>query len=353
MDNIPPLSSYLTCVTDPVFPKKRAVIDDATGREITNKQQWAECLVNYGWDAERDGGIQGQQDTHCAQLPALVNVYNARGIAVMVHEKTHRQPNRMCALWYNTARFEDVYDEVRDYVRVHTEYKDIMLPSWGSWLRIAQDIGTHLQRPVFLSDSHLVNFAGELASASLILVRFPDKFKELVDQVHQDGLNARWTFGWSGLLACFSQLWTKERIHIAMMNGLSLLALNAEENVTDLDENVRSMLYGYAAFEVSDRAVGKRIAEDRKAELLRRYTLNKGKTCRGSGVCATRLACMALGIPGVASHMDGLPAFCTGWASEYLERQPGNQTPEHGATHDAIEDVHGSSNVYRYPHSHT
>ncbi|KAI0561573.1 hypothetical protein FGB62_77g019 [Gracilaria domingensis] len=138
-----------------------------------------------------------------------------------------------------------------------------------------------------------------------------------------------------------------------MLNGLSLLALTSTDDLEYLDPNVRSMLYGYAAFEVSDRAVGKRIAEDRKDELLKRYKENKGKTCRGSGVCAIRMACQTLKLPAEASHMDGLPAFSAGWASEFIERKPGNQTPEHGLNHDEVEARFGSSNAWRYPHTQT
>lgn len=316
------------------------------GKRIQNGTEWALALSTYG-------GVEGQQDTHGEPLTRVVNVTDATGIALLVHEKTTRVPNRMTGLWYSTARFEELYqDKVRDMAK-DEHCKGILFPSWAGWLHIAQDIGVHLRRPVYLSDTHLENFAGELASASMILVKYPKKYAQLVKQIEQDGLNARWVFGWSGLLACFSHLWTFERIYIAMLNGLSLLALSSKAEVSDLDENVRSMLYGYAAFEVSDRAVGRKIANERKTELLKRYKKNAGRTCRGSGLHAVRLACDALGLPAEASHMDGLPSFSTGWCSEYMERKPGNQTPAHGDTHDDVEWRQGSSNAWRYPHSHT
>lgn len=46
---------------------------------------------------------------------------------------------------------------------------------------------------------------------------------------------------------------------------VSFLALDSVEKVTSIDANVRSMLYGYAEFELSDRAVGKKIAAVRKS----------------------------------------------------------------------------------------
>ena len=130
---------------------------------------------------------------------------------------------------------------------------------------------------------------------------------------------------------------------MAMLNGLSLFALHSAERVCDIDTKVRSMCYGYAAYAVSSRALGKRIAKDRKDDLLRRYTEDKGKTCRGSGLWATRHACRILGLPPEASAMDGLPAFSTGWAYEYMERKPGSQEPEHGENHDDVENPASNS----------
>jgi len=90
---------------------------------------------------------------------------------------------------------------------------------------------------------------------------------------------------------------------------------------------VRSTLVAYTSFAVSTRAVGRRIAPARQVELLRRYATNRGHTCRGSGVDAIRRGCPVLGLPGVASHMDGLPAFTASWCLGYMERQPGDQLP--------------------------
>ncbi|CAN8071899.1 unnamed protein product [Agarophyton chilense] len=325
---------------------ERVVIDQSDNTQIKTKEQWAEALTTYGSD-------EGQQDTHGTVLRNVLDPSTACGLAILVHEKITRVPNRMSALWYNTAKFEERYRVLSEETREMAQCAHLMFPSWASWLHLAQDIASHLERPMYLSDVILTVYAGELASASLILTRFYIKYRRLVAIIHQTGLEARWTFGWSGLLACFTHLWTKERIFVAMLNGLSLLALTSTNDLEYLDENVKSMLYGYAAFEVSDRAVGRRIAEDRKEELLKRYKENKGKTCRGSGVCAIRLACQVLKLPGEASHMDGLPAFCAGWASEFIERKPGNQTPQHGLNHDEIEARFGSSNAWRYPHTQT
>lgn len=331
----------------PTQPHRQVVDSLSPGSPVIDTaRKWAQCLTTYHCEG-------GQQDTSGDALVRVARFSNASGIALVVREKTHYPPNRMSSLWYNTATFEEVYEQKSREVRNMAGTGPLVMPRWASWLRIAMDIGTHLKRPLFSSDLRLINFAGELASASIIMARYPRKYSELVLLIYDDGLKARWTFGWSGLLACFTHLWTPERIHIAMLNGLSLLALSKTEHVRDINENVRSLLYGYAAFAVSDRAVGKRIEQDRMSELLTRYKADRGRTCRGSGVSATRLACKWLGIPAESSHMDGLPAFSTGWCSEYLERNPGNQSPEHGGSHDEVEMRHGSSNAWRYPYSHT
>lgn len=316
-----------------------------TKERITSKTQWAKALLTYG-------SPEGQQDTHGDALPMVASMRDASGIALLIYEKTTHLPHRMSALWYNCAHFEDMYDNRAFDLDMRRHYPCIMLPKWPSWLGIARELAS-LYAASVQSELSLTLLAGELASTSLILVRYADKYKELVDQIHRDGLNARWTFGWSGLLACFSHLWTKDRIYIAMLNGLSLLAMTSSKEVKGIDPNVRSMLYGYASFAVSDRAVGRRIADDRKQELVKRYRDNKGKTCRGSGLCAIRLACKILGLPQEAGYFDGLPAFSAGWASEFLERKPGNQKPEHGLTHDEVEMRQGSSNAWRYPYTHT
>lgn len=323
-----------------------------TNDVISTPRDWATALLTYGGpeeNTETGESPEGQQDTHGEALPPVASPFNASGVALLVKEKTRVLPHRMSALWYATARFEEVYESRAFDSEMRTRSPQVMFPKWAGWISIARGIAADGISQISLTDRTITLLAGELASASLILVRYPARYKRLVDLIHRDGLNARWTFGWSGLLACFSHLWTKERIYIVMLNGLSLLALTLSTDVEEIDPNVRSMLYGYAAFAVSDRAVGRRIAQDRKAELHRRYKQNKGKTCRGSGLHAMRLACQTLGIPEEASHMDGLPSFSTGWCGEYLERKPGNQSPEHGNNHDQAEARQGSSNVFRYP----
>jgi len=103
--------------------------------------------------------------------------------------------------------------------------------------------------------------------------------------IYRDGRNSRWIFGWSGLLSCYSNLWTRQRIFMAMLNGLSLLAIKSANNVTaeEMNVDVRSLMVGYASFAISNRAIGKRIASIKKKELLKRYSKNLENACRNMG----------------------------------------------------------------------
>lgn len=321
---------------------------DRVGATGTPKERWVKKLALY---STKEGYITGQQDTHHdSTFPVMVCTHD-HIIALLVEEKTLRKPNRISALWHNTARFERVYEDQRLNSLEIPDLKEIVFPSWGSWLQIAQDISANLDRPAYLSDSLLVNYAGELAASSVILVRYPDRYKKLVYQIYRDGLNARWIYGWSGLLSCFTTLWTVERIFFAMLNGLSLIALLSAGRVEDIDLNVRAMLYGYAAFAVSDRAVGERIKDDQHRELARRYE-NEGPTFRGYGLDVIRKACKALGIPREVRYMDGPPALSAAWAKSYMEGKSGVDPPA-GQSHREINRLLGSSTAWRFPARYT
>jgi len=214
---------------------------------------------------------------------------------------------------------------------------------------MAVGIGERSPVPLYLSGADLDNYACELAATSLLLARYPAAWKRVCDQIYEDGRRARWTFGWSGLLACFSNLWTHERVYVAAANGLSLLALGCAPSVTKIPDCVRSTLVAYTPFVVSTRAVGRRIVPARQVELLRRYATNRRRTCRGSGVDDIRRGYAVPGLPGAAGHMDGLPAFTAGWCLEYMQRQPGDQPPTYGADHEEVERRLESGTAWRYP----
>lgn len=311
-----------------------------------DRERWMQALVQYG-----DG--KGQQDSAGPADNDLFGVKDRSGIATLVYEKTRFQPHRMNALWYCTAKFEDMYAGLAADINQRKGEDALLMPeSLSMWKEIASDIARHLREPMYLNGEGLSAYASELASSSILLTHFPSEFSTLVETVYQDGRSARWTFGWSGLLSCFSNLWTRQRVFVSMLNGLSLLAIKSANSVDLIEPCVRAMLVGYASFAVSNRAIGKHIAQARKAELLARYRDQRGNTCRGSGLCSTRVACRVLGIPAAASHMDGLPAFATGWAMEFMEARPGSQMPEHGGNHNEVEEREGSSSAWRYPEAH-
>ena len=310
------------------------------------RQKWIELLASYSTDSER---VVGQQDTPQDPTIDVINYDFSHVVALVVEEKSIRKPNRISILWHNTARFEKVYEDNRKALMKKEEIPGVVLPTWSSWLQIAQDISTHLFRPVYLNGSLLTNFAAELSAASVILLRYPEKYKRLVEQIHMDGLNARWTYGWSGLLSCFSALWTTERIYFAMLNGLSLLAISENGEVANIDKNVRAMLYGYASFAVSDRAIGEKIKDLQQKEMSRRHIANRGVTFRGYGLDTVRRACKRLGIPRDVRFMDGPLALSVAWAMQYLEGDCGLDTLTHGNTHEEIDRLLGSSTAWRYP----
>lgn len=311
---------------------------------LTPKQQWINMLAAF---STKQGFITGQQDTSEDGSARVMICDHHHIVALVIEEKTFRKPNRISVLWHNTARFESMYGDQRK--DLSKKFTNVVLPTWGSWLQISQDISTNLYRPVYLSAGLLVNFAGELAAATVILVRYPDRYQKLVYQIHRDGLNARWVYGWSGLLSCFSSLWTVERIYFSMLNGLSLLAILSTGRVEDIDKNVRAMLYGYAAFAVSDRAVGEKIKDDQQKEMARRYDYNTGVTFRGYGLDTIRQACKSLGIPRDVRYMDGPPALSAAWAKLYMDGKSGLERPEVGQTHEQINRLLGSSTAWRYP----
>lgn len=330
---------------------------------IRNADEWACALMVYGDEPLTDaagahnprfpGTHAGMQDTAGAvprQQP-LLDTSSLAGVATLVYEKTAHVPHRMTSLWYGTSTFSDRYAAAAQMSSAGGHH--LRVPSLHTWRRMAVGIGERAPVPLFLSGADLENYACELAAASVLLTNYAAPFAALVEQIYQDGRAARWTFGWSGLLSCFSNLWTPERVHIAACNGLSLLALQCAPRVAAIPDCVRSMLVAYVSYAVSARAVGRRIAPLRQAELLRRYRANRARTCRGSGVDAIRRACTTLRLPAVASHMDGLPAFTAGWCLEYMERQPGNQPPAHGADHDEVERRLGSGTAWRYPSEST
>lgn len=326
---------------------RQPVRDPTTGRIIEKNdiKAWKSALGAYG---------SGQQDVIGKPHKYLFSYRNRTGIATLIHEVTHILPHRMTSLWYDTERFESAYEEVASEMNTHNVDSIFNFPkSFGWWKELALDIARNLKEPAYLSGDALTNYAGKIASASILITKYSEEYKDLVEIIYRDGRNSRWMFGWSGLLSCYSNLWTRQRIFMAMLNGLSLLAIQSSNSVREeeIDVNVRSLMVGYASFFISNRAIGKRIASIKKEELLKRYSKNLENKCRNVGLKTIRDACEVLKIPAEASHMDGLPSFSIGWTREYIGGKSGTHFPTEGVSHTEIENMLGSSNTWRYPDS--
>lgn len=220
-------------------------------------------------------------------------------------------------------------------------------PRLAAWYRIAGDLARLRDIPLLLSVREGKRYALRLASASALLTYHEAKYKELCKEVHRLGILARWTHGWSGLVSCYTAWWTLGNVSIALLGGLPLLAIESQADLTG--GCVACLLVGLASENIMSTYLSDERRAARTAELSRRYYLEKGKTCRGSGVKCIREAQAALGLPGSASQLDGVVAFSVGWAKEAVEGLPGNQLPRDGQNHGQIEDLYSSSRAYRFP----
>lgn len=140
--------------------------------------------------------------------------------------------------------------------------------------------------------------------------------------------------------------WTLGNVSIALLGGLPLLAI--EQGISGID-SVACLLVGLASQNIMSTYLSDARRAARTRELARRYYLDKGRTCRGSGVRCIREAMDALGLPRSASQLDGVIAFSVGWAMEAVLGLPGNQKPRDGQNHCQIEDEYSSSRAYRFP----
>ncbi|OSX72828.1 hypothetical protein BU14_0402s0008 [Porphyra umbilicalis] len=159
----------------------------------------------------------------------LLDTAGTRGVVTLVYEKTAHVPHRMSSLWYGTTTFTDRFREAPR--RADGGGRSLRIPSLSSGRVMVVGIGECSPVPLYLSRMDLENYACELAATSLLLARYLTACKRLCDQIYEIGRKARWTFGWSGLFACCSNLWTRERVYVAAANGLSLLALGCAPSV--------------------------------------------------------------------------------------------------------------------------
>ncbi|CAM9963865.1 unnamed protein product [Laminaria digitata] len=257
-------------------------------------------------------------------------------------------------LWYESAALTDCLDHfataesVGRGCRVGPDSRDKLpaFPCLSEWYRISGDLAGLRDDPLLLSVRERKRYALRLASVSALLAYRDHEYKALCVKVHELGIMARWTHGWSGLVSCYTAWWTVGNVSIALLGGLPLLAI---ERQADLLPSVACLLVGLASENIMSTYMSDETRAARTEELARRYYHEKGKTCRGIGVNCIREALAAVGLPGSASQLDGVVAFSVGWAKEAVEGLPGNQKPRDGQNHCQIEDRYSSSRVYRFP----
>lgn len=223
-------------------------------------------------------------------------------------------------------------------------------PIVSEWYHIASDMAKMRDVPLLLSVKEAKRYALRLAAVSSLLAYHYDRYLILCKEVHALGVRARWTHGWSGRIACYSKYWTVGNVSVALLGGLPLLIITGD-GLGNL--SVLCLLVGLASENIMSTYLSDARRAARTKELERRYILNKGKTCRGSGVRCIRDALEAMGLPRSASQLDGSVAFASGWALEAVHGLPGNQAPRDGNDHGQIEDLFCSSRAFRFPEERT
>ena len=70
--------------------------------------------------------------------------------------------------------------------------------------RISGDLALLRDVPLLLSVCEGKRYALRLASVSALLAYYYADYRALCMRVHELGVRARWTHGWSGLVSCYS-----------------------------------------------------------------------------------------------------------------------------------------------------
>lgn len=314
---------------------KHDIANNEDGAPKTAIEQRKDSLRIYG-------GKEGQQDHGDEMMPNHPES-RVQTIWEMMTWITAHSPKPMENIWYESRELTTTLHEISGQNARGAVWPSF--PGIESWFRIAKDIARQRDSPLLLSVFEFKRFALRIASSSALLAYNPREYDSLVTSVYNLGILARWTHGWSGRLSCYSALWTPGNVGMALLGGLTLLAIR--KNVPS-DDSVRCLLVGIASDTIMGRYLPDKVRAARTKELALRYSNNKGKTCRGSGVKCVRAACAKLGLSPSASQLDGAVAFTVGWAKEAIDGLPGNQKPRDGNNHDQIEDIFCSSRAFRF-----
>lgn len=251
-------------------------------------------------------------------------------------------------IWYDSSALVDALlgHSIRTLTNLDPAAPWPRFPLVAEWYRIAGDLASMRRVPLLLSRQEGKRYALRLAAASALLAYHFPAYLDLCREVYQLGIRARWTHGWSGLVSCYSKYWTLGNVAIALIGGLPLLVISGDGVG---NPHVRCLLVGLASENIMSTYLSDARRAARTRELERRYLLNKGAACRGSGVRCIRSALEALNLPRLPSQLDGAVAFAVGWAMAVVDGLPGNQAPRDGNDHGQIEDLFCSSRAYRFP----
>lgn len=102
--------------------------------------------------------------------------------------------------------YDTLYCTIIHYNTYKQQYDDDCLRPNNRFL-IAGDLARLRDVPLLLSVREGKRYALRLASVSALLAYKLPQYKALCEKVHQLGINARWTHGWSGLVSCYSMWW--------------------------------------------------------------------------------------------------------------------------------------------------
>lgn len=251
-------------------------------------------------------------------------------------------------IWYESSALVDALQRhaIPGGREEDAESKWPRFPIVSEWNYIAGDLARLRDVPLLLSVREGKRYALRLAAVSALLAYHFSAYMDLCKEVYELGIRARWTHGWSGLVSCYSKYWSLGNVSVALLGGLPLLVIMGDGGG---NASVKCLLVGLASENIMSTYLSDARRAARTKELGRRYLLNKGKTCRGSGVRCIRDALDALNLPSSASQLDGVVAFSCGWAMEAVHGLPGNQAPRDGNDHGQIEDIFCSSRAYRFP----
>ena len=214
-------------------------------------------------------------------------------------------PHRLTNAWYFTDTWDDMANKAPTINGLGDKWIPLP-PEKSGWNEIASYVARENVNATGLSAMESYRYTGRILAASNIIAYYHETYMGIVEKVLHCGKVARWTYGWSGRLSCYSAFFTKEHVYLALLDGITLLAILKNKHN---HRSVIQLLTAFASFTIMEERCCMDVLKARQDELVYRYTKDKGRTCRGSGLKAIRDTCALLDIPAACSKLDGHPAF--------------------------------------------